>query len=325
MNAPIKVDAPEIRPLRSRNDLAAVADLVELCFADSMDPDGREYLRQMRRIARNNYEYAPGMYPFDRGKLPIKGFIWEEDGQVIGNLTIISFIQGDFRTYLIANVAVHPNYRRRGIARKLTMAGLEYARTHGAPTTWLHVRDDNLGAIELYRQLGFIERARRSTWQAELTSSRAKLSLPEGVQIRTPPRRDWPSIAQWLDLNYPPEVSWNFKFDKENYQPGVWFEFWRFMKGERMIHLAVYKNSQVIGSMIWEPTTLYADALWIASPPEFENEAIPALLSKSRTWLPSSRPLAVNYPAGRADQAFLMCDFSLQNTLIWMENPFINS
>lgn len=322
MAAPIQVDVPQIRPLRSQNDLAAVADLVELCFAESMDADGREYLRQMRRIARNGYAYAPGLNPFDRGKLPIKGYLWEEDGQVIGNLTIISFLQGESRTYLIANVAVHPDFRRKGIARKLTLAGLEFARSHGAPSTWLHVRDDNYGAIDLYRQLGFIERARRATWQYEPDSSQRRESTPASVQIGAPLLRDWPLLSQWLDLNYPAEVTWNFKFEKDNYRPGFLLEFWRFLKGERMAHLAAHKNGQVIGSLIWEPTNLYADTLWIASPPELDEAAIPALLTNSKTWLPSTRPLAVNYPAGRAGEGFESCDFSLQNTLIWMEHPF---
>ncbi len=322
MTAPIRVDTPQIRPLRSRSDLAAVADLVELCFADSMDEDGREYLRQMRRIANNGFEYAPGLNPFDRGKMPIRGYLWEEDGLVIGNLTIISFLQGEYRTYLIANVAVHPDYRRRGIARKLTLAGLEHARAHGAPTAWLHVREDNFGAIDLYRSLGFMERARRATWQSEPGASRRRESMPDGIHIRPPLRRDWPSISNWLDLNYPPEVTWNFKFEKDNYKSGLLLEFWRFLKGDRMAHMSAHKNGRVIGSLIWEPTNLHADTLWIASPPQLEDEAIAVLLTSGKAWLPSIRPLAINYPAGRGDGAFESCDFSLQNTLIWMEHPF---
>ena len=59
-----------------------------------------------------------------------------------------------------------PAVDRRGIARELTMAAMQRAREKHAQAIWLHVRDDNPGAIELYRELGFVERTRRTNWQA---------------------------------------------------------------------------------------------------------------------------------------------------------------
>lgn len=44
---------PHIRRFDIRRDLNMVADLVELCFADSLDADGRRYIRQMRSTARH--------------------------------------------------------------------------------------------------------------------------------------------------------------------------------------------------------------------------------------------------------------------------------
>ena len=47
----------------------------------------------------------------------VPGFVWEEDGSIIGNATLL---QSDIpNRYLVANVAVHPDYRRRGIAKGL--------------------------------------------------------------------------------------------------------------------------------------------------------------------------------------------------------------
>ena len=53
------------------------------------------------------------------------------------------------------------NSRRRGIGRALTVAAMHHARQRRASETWLHVRDDNPGAIALYAGLGFDELARR--------------------------------------------------------------------------------------------------------------------------------------------------------------------
>ena len=44
-----------IRQVQTRRDVAAIADLVELCFAEYMDPDGREYLRYLRRISMQSF------------------------------------------------------------------------------------------------------------------------------------------------------------------------------------------------------------------------------------------------------------------------------
>jgi hypothetical protein len=42
-----------LRPFDVRRDLNQVADLVEQCFADTLDPDGQHYLGQMRAAAGN--------------------------------------------------------------------------------------------------------------------------------------------------------------------------------------------------------------------------------------------------------------------------------
>lgn len=55
----------------------------------------------------------------------------------------------------IANVAVHPTHRRRGIARKLVSAAIEQGRSLSRLT--LEVRESNTTAIALYQSLGFVK------------------------------------------------------------------------------------------------------------------------------------------------------------------------
>ena len=64
-------------------------------------------------------------------------------GRIVGNLSLIPFVRRGHVVYLIANVAVHPDYRRRGIARQLTQTALDYLRQRGVSSAWLQVRDDN--------------------------------------------------------------------------------------------------------------------------------------------------------------------------------------
>ena len=53
------------------------------------------------------------------------------------------------------NVAVHPDYRRRGIGRKLVQALSEALQKRGIRGLMLEVRQSNAPAIALYEKLGF--------------------------------------------------------------------------------------------------------------------------------------------------------------------------
>lgn len=55
----------------------------------------------------------------------------------------------------IANVAVDPNHRRCGIARKLVAAAIEQGTSLSRLT--LEVRESNAPAIALYQSLGFVK------------------------------------------------------------------------------------------------------------------------------------------------------------------------
>ena len=55
----------------------------------------------------------------------------------------------------ILNLAVAGPYRRKGIARKLVLAGLKHAYGKGARRAFLEVRASNGGAQRLYSSLGF--------------------------------------------------------------------------------------------------------------------------------------------------------------------------
>ena len=55
----------------------------------------------------------------------------------------------------INNLAVHPRWRKRGIARALLSAALEHGRDRGAQAAYLEVRASNAVAVGLYRQFAF--------------------------------------------------------------------------------------------------------------------------------------------------------------------------
>ena len=65
--------APQLRPLNILHDLPAVADLVEKCFADTMDAEGHRYIQEMRRAGRNNSFLRWASQAVDTTSMPLSG------------------------------------------------------------------------------------------------------------------------------------------------------------------------------------------------------------------------------------------------------------
>jgi ribosomal-protein-alanine N-acetyltransferase len=61
----------------------------------------------------------------------------------------------------IATVAVHPDFRRRGLGHHIIVSALEAARAEGAQRAFLEVRERNVAAQEMYAKFGFAVTGRR--------------------------------------------------------------------------------------------------------------------------------------------------------------------
>ena len=83
-----------IRRLDTRKDLLPAADLIEMCFAEFIDQDGKKYLEQIRRAAKNKSYIRWMKVTGERISYPLSGFVWEEDDQIAGNLSLIPFFFG---------------------------------------------------------------------------------------------------------------------------------------------------------------------------------------------------------------------------------------
>ena len=87
-------------------------------------------------------------------------FIYEEDGQVLGYIGTRMI----FDTCEIANVAVDPAHRRKGIAQTLYRALEVECRQKGILQLDLEVRESNVGAQEFYRFCGFFAVGKRRNY-----------------------------------------------------------------------------------------------------------------------------------------------------------------
>jgi len=311
-----------MRELDIHKDLPGVADLIELCFSEQMDQDGREYVHQIRKLARDIHYLGIGN-PYLRPPVPnFAGLVWEEDGRLVGNLTLISFRRGSQKVYLIANVATHPDYRRRGIGRSLTARALQIVRDRGAESAWLQVRQDNQAAHQLYLDLGFLERTVRTTWLLD-PPARVKPERLNG-DICKVTARDWPQAVTWFDRIYPPLVSWNLPFDQQRFRPGWWNALLRAFNGERLEQWAYRADGKLMGVLSWEPSRTSSDLLWLATPPDSIAVTTRYLLPYALSKLSPVRPLSLNLPADVDGSPLREIGFIPQSTLIWMEAPSLN-
>jgi ribosomal protein S18 acetylase RimI-like enzyme len=303
-----------------------VADLVELCFADTLDADGRRYIQQMRSAARNARYLRWAMNLAENVSMPLAGYVWVENGKLVGNLSIIPLTKQGTRTTLIANVAVEESYRRQGIARALTTAALEDIQRRGVETVWLQVIEGNPAALHLYQSLGFEERAIRTTWESKQGSFDAHFSNmrkpPSNVTVGRRSSQVWPQQQRWLKQTYPPDVIWHLPLNLKVLQPGLSGFLYRFFSGAHQRQWAARREKDLLGVITWTPGTVLTDHLWLATTPEQEDTAIRALLPHIRRHLSERRSLDLNYPAGRGAEAFRDGGFQAHQTLIWMELVF---
>lgn len=110
--------------------IEAVSELEALCFSDPWSADALA-----EELAN-----------------PCARFLVALDGGTVVGYLGCHHIAGEG---FIANVAVHPNHRRRGIALKLVATAIEQGASLSRLT--LEVRESNTTAIALYRSLGFVK------------------------------------------------------------------------------------------------------------------------------------------------------------------------
>ncbi len=196
-----------IRPFDIGRDLRAVAELISTAFASELDDRGSAALREMRTMS--HFGGLLGVLNRSTGEFNdlLNGFVWVEQGHVVGNITVQRADKYATR-WQIANVAVAPGFRGRGISRRLMEVAVDHATRAGGLWVVLQVYEANAVAYRLYHSLGF-----------EDAGATMDLCAPHAPVIRT--------LAPHPLLKPFTAGDWQPLYELVNHQLGAQAQWWR--------------------------------------------------------------------------------------------------
>ncbi len=304
----------KIRPLKISTDLRQIAALLEICFFDSMDEDGKRYIAYLREFSQTILFTKIAEKNPEKYSLPAEGFVYEEKGKLIGNITLSPMKYGDEIVYLISNVGVLPDHRGKGIAKLLTKTALEYIECQGVRQIWLQVKQENQAAVDLYRQFQFQPFMTRTTW----IGKRENLFLKkyDEYSLRKRKKEEWKVQKELLERIYPGELTATYGFETTSMQPKLHNFVKNFVRGRITNHWALSIDQQ-IGFVSYDlfPDQNYVN-LWLAVPQELEQKFIQIMLPTVQARI--FNEIRVNYPEKECSECFLASGMQELNTLQWM-------
>lgn len=218
------------RPINLARDVRGVLTLMDAAFGPVRDWRGQRVLGE-RVTAGYGAPFTMRLSMLTKGFVP--GFVWEEDGRLVGNVSLLeSTVPG---RYLIANVAVDPAYRRRGIARGLIHEAVEHIGELGGQRILLQVEEDNEPAKALYRSLDFSTVGVMKTWDTTATQLRfPHFNKNSGVRIRPINRGDWRAASRLDAATVDPDLNWPAALAPTHFKVGLWHAIGDFLNGRRV-------------------------------------------------------------------------------------------
>ena len=141
-----------IRELDIKNDFEKLIPFYDIIFEKELSSKGtsiRTTLKKMKSM--ESILTILGLFN--------KNFRHMSDGYIIehGDTIAASIMVGyTFNYWEISMVATNPEYRRRGLGRKIVNLAIDHARKNGAKMCVLEVLEENAPAYDLYTDLGFI-------------------------------------------------------------------------------------------------------------------------------------------------------------------------
>ena len=311
-----------VRNINIRYDLNEIANLIELCFGSVLDASGRAAIREMRSLSRS----GPLLWLiswFSMNSMSwAYGSVYVDSGTIVGNIGAQP-LDSQMHNWLIANVAVHPDYRRRGIARKLVNMTLNRIKNQGARRVILQVDDGNVDAINLYQQLGFNTFVIRNLWKGSNKVDFADSSLASHMTLRPALYSDWAFEYKFLQQNSPEGITWTAPLQIEQLRPSFWRDISVVMSGNKEKRWILFDDDTKIGWLyILTGTNNTVQVRWIVSS-DYGIDVDHKLFCYALNELTTNKwDVLIEHPDGEINQLMRGKGFKQTRTLQWMELVF---
>jgi ribosomal protein S18 acetylase RimI-like enzyme len=304
-----------LRPVNSRKDMEAIADLIEAVFGHEMDPLGSRMVREMRAFGR------AGFLGWLAGKLLLeptaylKGFVWEVDGRLVGNASLVR-VEGFPKRWVLANVAVYPEYRGRGIGRSLVQASINHVQRRKGKEVILQVDATNRSAQQLYTSLEFKPLGTRTTWSRSgeiplvrfLDTGMARLRLES----------EWWEQLALAKRVHPEGILWPYPLSAVFFQPS---DLPSLLYHNATRHWIWREGDRLLGSLSARRSAHENDWRVILIVDETARGRIerPLISACLMAISDKRRRILLDYPTGVAEQELKELGFQPQRSLMWMK------
>jgi len=319
-----------VRRLNPLRDLGQVASVIREGFGPDLTEEGRRALREMRFLSRLSPLLWWLMVTSPDFREYHSGFVWVEEGQVVGTLHITR-PRSYARRWLVSNVAVRVGYRGRGIARSLMEAALTWAREQGGEAVFLRVRRDNAAAWSLYKSLGFqpLHDAVDLRLARVPPVQKVKITAADASLAPYDPRQ-WRQVRELARAAIPSDLRWLEAVRIADFQPGLdrrLAEWWAGLTaGRKTWRLIARCRERVVAAMAVRIAGGRGNhSLTLHVHPDHRGEIEEMLVTEalSRLWLHRDRATFVRLPVCYAEVLNVLKQYGFveQKTLTLMQRP----
>jgi ribosomal protein S18 acetylase RimI-like enzyme len=323
MNLPPSASGP--RPARFPQDVPRITRLIETGFGSVLDYSSRQMLRDVRAVAERgdlvwDLSHRFGVIQPDEWA---HASVWDEAGMLAGNATITRRAP-EQAAWLISNVAVLPEYRRRGIARALVRHALGTIRGEGGRKIYLQVDAVNESALRMYREIGFEEIGGRIAWlrpreERRIRKAEEEAAPPCAFALRK--ASEWvEEFALWKEVS-PHGMAWNTPLSASAFRPSLRKSLEWFLAGETEKHFLARCGGRVEAALSgfgryagWEGVLIQREGT--------QGRVEAGLLEEAGKFFSSDQSLLLETATGASAETLVQLGFQKRRTFIWMRYTF---